>query len=290
MRRVYFNENEPFAAAWLRRLFPDATIDDRSVTDVAARDLAGYDRTHMFGGIGGWEHALELAGWPRDRPVWTGSCPCQPFSIAGNRRASQDARDLWPDFRRLIAECHPATVFGEQVASRLGREWFARVRVDLEALGYAVGGADLCAAGVGAPHIRQRLFWLAVADSERCPGKQLHLWQGRSQQRMSETPGRRAANCDGMGHADGEGPPQRPFADDGWRAVWNQGAAASAPSAWSNAEWIDCADGTARRIESGVRPLANGFPGRVGRLRGYGNAIVPQVAAAFVRSYIETEG
>ena len=100
------------------------------------------------------------AGW--EGPVWTGSCPCQPLSSAGQRKGHADERHLWPAFQQLISECRPSTfVFGEQVASKDGREWFAAVRADLEHMGYACGAADLSAAGVGAPHIRQRLYWVA---------------------------------------------------------------------------------------------------------------------------------
>ena len=117
-----------------------------------------------------WPYALRLAGWPDDRNVWTGSCPCQPLSSAGQRKGHADERHLWPAFYSLIAECRPAIVFGEQVASKDGREWLAGVRADLEALGYACGAADLCAAGAGAPHIRQRFTgWPTVRASERGP-------------------------------------------------------------------------------------------------------------------------
>jgi DNA (cytosine-5)-methyltransferase 1 len=167
---VYYNEFEPFAAQWLRELMADGLIaqgevDERSILDVRPADLRGYDQCHFFAGIGGWSYALRLAGWPDDRPVWTGSCPCQPLSSAGKQKGHADERHIWPAFYELIAECRPSTVFGEQVASKDGREWLAGVRADLEDARYAVGAADLCAAGVGAPHIRQRLFW--VADAQR---------------------------------------------------------------------------------------------------------------------------
>lgn len=85
---AYYNEIDPFAAAWLRRLIARGLIapgdvDTRSITDVRADDLVSYVQCHFFAGIGGWSLALRLAGWPDDRPVWTGSCPCQPFSGAG---------------------------------------------------------------------------------------------------------------------------------------------------------------------------------------------------------------
>jgi DNA (cytosine-5)-methyltransferase 1 len=171
---VYYNEFEPFAAQWLRELMADGLIaqgdvDERSILDVRPADLRGYDQCHFFAGIGGWPYALRLAGWPDDRPVWTGSCPCQPFSSAGKQKGHDDERHLWPAFYELIAECRPSAVFGEQVASKLGREWLAGVRADLEDARYAVGAADLCAAGVGAPHIRQRLFWVAQSPDARPP-------------------------------------------------------------------------------------------------------------------------
>jgi DNA (cytosine-5)-methyltransferase 1 len=171
---VYYNEFEPFAAQWLRELMADGLIaqgevDERSILDVRPADLRGYDQCHFFAGIGGWSYALRLAGWPDDRPVWTGSCPCQPLSSAGKQKGHADERHIWPAFYELIAECRPSTVFGEQVASKDGSEWLAGVRADLEDARYAVGAADLCAAGVGAPHIRQRLFWVAQSPDARPP-------------------------------------------------------------------------------------------------------------------------
>ncbi len=84
----YYNEIDPVAAQCLRELIkageiPAGDVDERSIEDVRPADLAGYVQCHFFAGIAGWAVALDLAGWPRDRPVWTGSCPCQPFSAAG---------------------------------------------------------------------------------------------------------------------------------------------------------------------------------------------------------------
>lgn len=163
---AYYNENDRFAAAWLRELIAAGLIapgdvDERSIEDVRPADLDGYRQCHFFAGIGGWSAALRLAGWPDDLAIWTGSCPCQPLSGAGRRKGHADERHLWPAFYRLIAERRPSAVVGEQVASKDGREWLAAVRADLEDVGYACGAADLCSPGVGAPNIRPRLFWLA---------------------------------------------------------------------------------------------------------------------------------
>jgi DNA (cytosine-5)-methyltransferase 1 len=162
---AYYNDNDPKACSWLRELIKagliaDGEVDERSILDVRPGDLDGFTQCHFFAGIGGWSYALRLAGWPDDRAVWTGSCPCQPFSVAGKRRGERDERHLWPEFRRLIAECRPTVVFGEQVESTDGRLWLDGVQTDLEACGYAVGTSALPAAAVGAPQPRLRLFWV----------------------------------------------------------------------------------------------------------------------------------
>lgn len=187
----YYNENDPRAAAWLRALIaegiiPQGDVDERSIVDVVPDELAGYRRCHFFAGIGGWAYALQLAGWG-DRPVWTGSCPCQPFSAAGRGAGFADERHLWPAWHWLIEQCRPAVIFGEQVASKDALEWWDLVSADLEGAGYAVGAADLCAAGVGAPHIRQRLYW--VADSGHGSSRKLRDIQGPARTDALAAPG-----------------------------------------------------------------------------------------------------
>lgn len=182
---TFYNEIDPFAAAWLRELMAadliaPGIVDERSITEIDPNELDQYTQCHFFAGIGGWSYALRLAGWPDERPVWTGSCPCQPLSCAGQRKGHADERHLWPAFYRLIAKCRPAAVFGEQVAGKDGREWFCGVRADLEGIGYAIGGADLCAAGSGAKHIRQRIYWVADAIRDKQPRpEQRHGTAGR---------------------------------------------------------------------------------------------------------------
>lgn len=418
---AYYNEIDPYAAQWLRNLIDAGLIapgdvDERSIVDVQPEDLEGYTQCHFFAGIAGWSQALRLAGWPDDRPVWTGSCPCQPFSAAGKGAGANDTRHLWPEFFRLIEACRPRTIFGEQVASALGRQWLcgegevvpfmweretffgilqelqgadsqyvqvvrqiggtreeagqppenigelfdveaeetgARtgecsqasgeesgfgiqsgpggnsggdrrgalsgngpavrsgypqsverplsgsnksigwlherqrsggslrpecngeyvgppesggdskrhhgeaaakfsgtsretdirieaasehkrltgVRADLETVGYACGAADLCAAGVGAPHIRQRLWWVGNAASGGRHEK--HSLAGGGDQR-----------------GEAEGRQQRP---------------------WSNSGLIFCADGKERRVEPGICPLVDGLSDYLGELRSIEN-------------------
>ncbi len=249
---MWFNENDAYPAQWLRNLWPEATVNERSIAELGADDIVG-ERAHFFAGIGGWEHALQLAGWPASRPAWTGSCPCQPFSAAGKRMGTADSRHLWPELRRLIAERAPPTIFGEQVASRDARAWLAAVRTDVEALGYAFGAACLPAAGVGLDHKRYRLFWVADAN-----GKGL----------------------DGRGQSGG--------LDEAPR--WPQQAQHNTARAlWGDEQWLRCSDGQTRRCNSNVLLLAHGVRARSRAIKAYGNAIVPQVAAAFVRAFMECE-
>jgi len=168
---VYYNEFDSKAAAWLRELINDGLIahgevDERSIEDVLPSDVRRFTQCHWFAGIGVWSSALRGAGWPDDRRVWTGSCPCQPFSQAGKGAGVDDERHLWPAFFHLIQHGKPpgVPVFGEQVASKDGLAWLDLVQDDMEGAGYAFWPVDLSASGSGAPHIRQRLFFVARAD------------------------------------------------------------------------------------------------------------------------------
>jgi DNA (cytosine-5)-methyltransferase 1 len=167
---AYYNEIDPYAAQWLRNLISNKLImqgevDERPIQDVRPYELTPFTRCHFFAGIAGWDYALTLANWPVDRPVWTGSCPCQPFSTAGKRLQFDDERHLWPYWFHLISVCCPPVIFGEQVANGAGG-WLDLVLADLESRNYAIGAALLPAAGVGAPHIRNRIWFVADADRE----------------------------------------------------------------------------------------------------------------------------
>lgn len=265
----YYNEIDPKAAQWLRLLIsngliPLGVVDERSIVDVSPDELRGFTQCHFFAGIGGWSQALKLAQWPSDRPVWTGSCPCQPFSNAGQRNGFDDERHLWPFWHHLIRECKPPVVFGEQVASALS--WIDLVQSDMEGEGYSFAKFDLCAAGFGAPHIRQRLWFV----SERLDNPISEGLQGYS----------------------GDG-----SSKEGWEGQTRPTSKTSLPnrveqpyevkSFWGDADWLFCRDGNWRPVRPGSFPLANGVPGRVALLRGFGNAIVPQVAAEVIKSYME---
>ena len=300
---AYYNEHDPFAADWLRNLISAGHIapgyvDERDIRDVRPDDLRNYTQHHFFAGIGVWSYALRRAGWHDDRPVATGSCPCQPFSSAGKGAGFADERHLWPAFHWLIQERRPAVVFGEQVASKDGVAWLHAVRIDLESAGYAVGAADLPAAGVGAPHKRQRLFFVAYADGQRLEGERLLIQRREPRSTLPETSRSRQARelayaevigCGSRGERNARAVPR---AQNEGRSEWEHARRvvdlAGAPSPtrgfWANAEWLACRDGKARAVRPSTFPLATGVPGRVGRIRGSGNAIVPQVAAAFIEA------
>ncbi len=372
---AYYNEFDPKAAAWLRELIKAGNIapgdvDERSIVDIRPVDLVGYKQCHFFAGIGVWSYALRRAGWPDDRPVWTGSCPCQPFSAAGKGDGFADERHLWPHFHWLIQNCRPAVVFGEQVASKDGLGWLDLVQADLEGSGYASGAVDTCAAGFGAPHIRQRLYWVGQRMDDATGARHVRTFeksesnsrdqtrlclpsegsglggvadadnarsQGRSQSERERTLecivgpsglageladsagfGRVGRRSGGEGDEPGEIERSERFRDAGGLAdnklQQRPGSETSNSDArgrhkkpaaitglccdswpsptnglWSDADWLHCRDGKWRPVEPGTFPLAHGAAARVGRLRGYGNAIVAPVAQAFIEAYLETE-
>jgi len=175
MTGAYYNEIDEYAAQWLRNLIAaghiaPGDVDTRSIIEVQPDDIKDYTQCHFFAGIGIWSYALRRAGWSDARPVWTGSCPCQPFSTAGKGAGFNDERHLWPVFGNLIRERRPPTVFGEQVASKDADAWIDLVQADMEAMGYAFGAVPFPAAGIGAPHIRDRLYWMGNSRGKRLEG------------------------------------------------------------------------------------------------------------------------
>lgn len=192
---AYYNEIDPYAAQWLRNLIAaghiaKGEVDERSIADVRADDLRGFTQCHFFAGIGVWSHALRKAGWADDKALWTGSCPCQPFSVAGKGAGEADERHLWPAWFNLIRECRPVALFGEQVDAAIRHGWLDAVQADMEGIGYAVGATVFPAAGVGAPHGRHRLYFVADAnEAGRGLERRSELLNGERSARRNDTDG-----------------------------------------------------------------------------------------------------
>lgn len=356
---AYYNEIDPFAAQWLRNLIAaghiaPGEVDERDIRTVSADDLVGFDQCHWFAGIAGWSLALRLAGVPDDAKVWTGSCPCQPFSSAGKRVGFADERHLWPVWFRLIAAQRPPLVLGEQSDKALA--WLDLVFDDLEGAGYSCRAADLSAAGAGAPHIRQRLYFVGYSAGSRCEGTEdaradrsdardggrrlqpertgaaielvnangarLEGWSERrdgGDERASRETGldseladarierreasgvlllaggslKAGAQAAGCGEAGDMDDSDRISAGRDGGAIPRAEAEAGrslrslAHRPWDDCEAIPCRDGFSRLTKPGLHPLAARLPGDVGILRAAGNAIVPQVAAAFIAAAME---
>jgi DNA (cytosine-5)-methyltransferase 1 len=286
-----YNEIDPFAADWLERLIDAGHIAPgivyrRSIAALAHHDVAGPGQRHFFAGIGVWSYALRLAGVPDDADIWTGSCPCQPFSDAGTRSGTSDPRHLWPTWFALIEQCRPPVIFGEQVASRDGLAWLDLVYADLERCGYAVGASDLCAASVGAPHRRQRLYFVAYTDEA---GRVIK----RGTRLRTDEFASRGNDADRCGETRIVGDAARPRlqgcidANTPGERRYGPADAGSPRDPWIPCEWVWHTDGRWRPVEPGTFPLAHGATARVGRLRGYGNAIVSEVAATFIEAALD---
>ena len=291
---AYYNEFDKKKCAMLSQLMKDGLImkgdiDDRSIADVRAADLKGYARCHFFAGVGLWEHALQLAGWEEDRPVWTGSCPCQPFSSAGRQKGKADDRHLWPEWLRLIRECRPATIFGEQVHSAVAHGWLDDVYQGLEIEGYAVGAAVLPACGVGAPHRRDRLWFVANSESER-----IYRTGGTGCEKIGR---QERDDCLLTYGASEEFLPESPLGDASSPGLQGHGGTREESCAkrreikerhhWEAGVWLSTPDGTSRLVEPSIPLLVNGDTERVGLIHASGDAIVPQVAATWIRAYRE---
>jgi DNA (cytosine-5)-methyltransferase 1 len=383
----FYNEIDPYAADWLENLIlaghlPGGKVDRRSIRDIKPEELEAWSRAHFFAGIGGWPLALRIAGFPATESVWTGSCPCQSFSAAGDQAGLDDPRNLWPPWFAQIRERRPDTIFGEQVSNAIGFGWLDGISRDLEGEGYTVGACVLGAFSVGAPHIRKRLYWVAFTR-QQSEGRQLfRSGEGHSANgsrasgeprgsggtgRMGESFNTRLERHAGNGNggsqsgrigtestgsasqASGDGErvgdsargrfgidgspsgesrhPDESDTTDGRlehtsefggvrsteggsgeeaeRRECDTGRLADAEhdggrldesrrgpqgrevNFWSDYDLVPCSDGKARRVGPGIQPLAHGVSARVGKLRAAGNAIVPQVAAEFIKAFME---
>jgi DNA (cytosine-5)-methyltransferase 1 len=267
-RTTCFVEQDPYCQAVLKHHWPDVPILD----DI--KNAKAFD-------------------FPETRPdLVCGGFPCQPFSQAGRQRAQDDPRHLWPEMLRVIRELRPTWVVGENVVGliKLGLD---EVLTDLEGEGYATRTFNIPACAAGAPHLRQRVWVVAHADSESEPDgnagqRQLGFGfggqdvanpnrSGQCEQRGSEPvqEEQSASECTGEDVADAQrkregrrgvsGPGQDKSEDGKGSSSQPRGHG----EAGSEDHWIS---------EPAVGRLVNGLPNRVSQLRALGNSIVPQIA------------
>lgn len=312
----FYNDIDPKACAWTEELIkagliPPGHVACKSIADVTADELKQYDQCHFFNGISGWARALDIAGWEPTRSIWCASLPCQPFSCAGKQKAQSDERHLWPIFFPLVQQLRPELIVGEQVPAAIGLGWLDGIFADLEKEGYTCGAVVLGAHSVGAPHIRQRLYWMANAKSIRYDlpkenKREAKPLRGSVDGRLADSKRRLRGKLSNAGESEGScsgdelsgelcgvcgGRSRNPMCS-GLETITQEQARVNTglrETFWSDSIWHQCRDGKSRRIpaEPEIFPLAPRLPGRVGLLRGAGNAICPQTAEVFIRAIME---
>jgi DNA (cytosine-5)-methyltransferase 1 len=261
-------EIDPFCLRVLRRHWPRVSRFT-DVRDVDARSLERVD-------------------------VVCGGFPCQPVSIAGAKRAQSDDRWMWPEFARIVDELRPGYVVVENVPGLLIRG-MGDVLGDLAALGYDAEWQSLPAAAVGAPHLRWRVWIVAYPGGERGiqqtqsgPVEETHRRAGNGcalaeaqsiSGELRQATGERSRRPSGGGDVQDtecarlEGHEREVVAP---ARIWRQDADLARSDWWA--------------VEPDMGRVAHGVPARVDRLRGLGNAIVPQIAEWIARRILEAEG
>lgn len=285
---VYYNEFDKKAANWLRELIKmgviaNGVVDDRSILEVEPQDLVGFKQHHFFAGIGVWSYALRQAGWADDRPVVTGSPPCQPWSKAGSKKGFKDERHLWPAFFDLIKAINPDVIFGEQVAStevigktnirgkineligedgckdgcQDGMSWIDHVQSDLASAHYDLGVLVVPACGVGSPNLRQRTFFVAekLAGNDGLGGESCGVAHSVSKHLRGEPGQGTGTKSETQGEARQQ---QWSGLDLGRSCADGSPEPQEVNGYWRDSDWIFCLDNKWRPVEPGSSPLVNG--------------------------------
>lgn len=279
---IQFVEYEPYAQKVLAKNFPGVPI---------AGDIFEFDAT-KFLGVG----------------LVTGGFPCQPFSVAGKQLGNKDDRAIWPQMLRVIHEARPTWVIGENVSGIIKME-LDNVLSDLEREGYTTQTLVIPAAGVDAKHRRERVWILAHTTGTRRSGGEGHM--GTDGCNLREEVQTRLGTSEDMASSSEDAPDsnsircgdtlerqdqirlsecrnkqtegQRDVANsnssddshqEGGRSEGDPGSESSGADGRSGINWLP---------EPSVGRVANGVPSRVDRLKGLGNAIVPQVAFEIMR-------
>ena len=220
--------------------------------------------------------------------IITGGYPCQPFSVAGSQRGEKDKRHLWPDMFRIVKECKPTWVIGENVSVHI-KICLDTVLHDLESEGYTVRAFSISASSVGANHQRERVWIIAYANMEntRQHGRRIEstwntesIGSGTTEETQWSTNSNQI-NGSGEGatlvgessdtnsqRLQGRRPEQQLRKDETER-----------PTSWDG--WWE--------FEPDVARVANGIPKRVDRLKGLGNSLVPAIPYIIGQSILRGE-
>ena len=246
-RTVGFCDNEPYAQAVLKKHWPEVPCH-KDIREV---------RGELYAGV----------------TLLTGGFPCQPFSVAGKQRGKTDDRYLWPEMLRVIREAGPTWIVGENVAGIVNMA-LDQVHADLEAEGYEVESIIVPACAVDAPHRRDRVWIIArdMADTNggqfsKCESERKSVqMSGESGERVSDVSNSQRTGLEGHGGVEGNDKERR---EEQGRHIGESG-----DGGWQPRQWLP---------EPNVGRVAHGVPNRVAKLRGLGNAIVPQVASEIIR-------
>lgn len=230
------------------------TIGFSEIEPYACRVLAkNFPDVQNYGDI------KKLSGLRAD--IVTGGFPCQPFSLAGKQRGKEDDRHLWPEMLRVIADARPSWVVGENVPGIIGME-LDGVLSDLESHGYTSWPLGIPACAVDARHRRQRV-WIVAHAHRGDSGTGRNGCQNQKGTRADHQPARSNQDAEYVANAAGE--QARRLQQRAFSAYPGDGGdGRSQTSSW--------------HPEPELGRVAHGIPNRAHRLRGLGNAIVPQVA------------
>ena len=220
--------------------------------------------------------------------IITGGYPCQPFSVAGSQRGEKDKRHLWPDMFRLVKECKPTWVIGENVSGhiKLGLD---TVLQDLESEGYTVRAFSISASSVGANHQRERVWIIAYSNMEntRQHGRRIEstwntesIGSGTSEETQWSTNSNQINGSSEGATLVGESSDTNSQRLQGRRSEQQlRKDETERPTSWDG--WWE--------FEPDVGRVANGIPKRVDRLKGLGNSLVPAIPFIIGQSILEEE-
>ena len=220
--------------------------------------------------------------------IITGGYPCQPFSVAGSQLGEKDKRHLWPDMFRIIKECKPTWVIGENVGGhiKLGLD---TVLQDLESEGYSVRAFSISASSIGANHQRERVWIIAhsnVENTRQHGGRIKPTWNTESIGPRTSEETQWSTNTDKINGSSERATSMGESSDTDSQRLQGLGSEqqlrkdeTERPTSWER--WWE--------FEPNVGRVANGGPQRVDRLKGLGNSLVPAIPYMIGHSILEEE-